>query len=107
TPNISAHARVAIQSIDQASNLRPLAVRDPNAIPCVKVTFVPVNGGASHSIQLARDSGQTTSNGPDVWDNSGDNGGNGDQIGSLPAGNVYMQTVLYAQGSDGTCNTMS
>ncbi|HXH96010.1 MAG TPA: pilus assembly protein TadG-related protein [Gaiellaceae bacterium] len=113
-PNISARSRVTIQGIGTATNLKPLGVRDPGAIPCIQVKFVPTGGTgtppATQTVQLALNQTATDNlapYGPDVWDNSTDNNNAGDSI-SIPSGwNLYMQTTLYAQGSSGDCSTMS
>ncbi len=114
-PNISAHARVTLQGIRQANSLKPLGVRDPGAIPCIEVNFIPFGGSgtapATQTIQLAPNRTATQSNGPIIWDNSGhtdpNTGNPGDAV-KIPSGwNLYMQTILYAQGSSGTCSTMS
>jgi hypothetical protein len=104
SPNISAHARVAAQGIGVANNLKPLGVEDPGVVPCVQVKFVGPSG--SQTVQLLVNNALTTSNGPIIWDNSGNNGGAGDAI-NIPSGaNLYMQTTLYAPGVSGTCSTM-
>jgi hypothetical protein len=105
-PNISAHARVVIQGVGQATNLKPLGVRDPGSIPCIRVNFIPTGGTgtppATQSLQLTVDNGLTGTSGPVYWDNSG-----GNSI-TIPNGwNLYAQTILYAQGASGTCTTMS
>jgi hypothetical protein len=112
-PNISAHARVTIQGIGSSTNLKPLGVRDPGAIPCMKVNFIPTGGTgtppATQTITLLLNKAATANplnvNKWDIWDNSTDSGG-GDQI-TVPNGwNLYMQTIMYAQGASGTCSTM-
>jgi hypothetical protein len=105
-PNISAQARVAVQGIGVANNLKPLGVEDPAVTPCVQVQFVPTNGGATQTVQLAVNNNLTTTTGPIIWDNSSHNGGAGDGI-NIPSGaNLYMKAVLYAPGASGTCSTV-
>jgi hypothetical protein len=110
-PNISAHARVAAQGIGSSNNLKPLGVRDPGVIPCIKVNLIPFGGTgtapATQTVQLAVNNGLTGSTGPTFWDNSSHNGGTGDAIGVPSGWNLYVQTVLYAQGASGTCSTVS
>jgi hypothetical protein len=110
-PDISAHSRVAAQGIGSSNNLKPLGVRDPGVVPCIKVNVIPFGGTgtppATQTVQLAVNNGLTGSTGPVFWDNSSHNGGTGDAIG-IPSGwNLYVQTVLYAQGASGTCSTVS
>jgi hypothetical protein len=109
SPNISAHARAVIQGIGSSNNLRPLGVRDPGVIPCIKVNLIPFGGTgtapAPQTVQLSVNNALTASTGPVIWDNF--NGGSGNSI-SIPSGwNLYMQTILYAQGASGTCSTVS
>jgi hypothetical protein len=106
-PDISAHARAAVQGIGEAANVKPLGVQDAGVVPCVRVKFVPTSGAtAPQTVQLAVNNTLTGSNGPIFWDNSGHNGGAGDAI-TIPGGaNLYMQTTLYAPGADGTCGTL-
>jgi Putative Flp pilus-assembly TadE/G-like len=110
-PNITAHARVTVQGIGSSTNLKPLGVRDPGAIPCIQVKFIPTGGTgtppATQTLQLTLDNSLTGTTGPVFWDNSTSNGGSGDAV-TVPSGwNLYMQTILYAEGSSGTCSTMS
>lgn len=43
-PNISAHARVALQGIQSEKGVRPLAVGDASYIPCVQANFLDNDG---------------------------------------------------------------
>lgn len=106
-PNISAHARAAVQGIGSSTNLKPLGVEDPGVTPCLQVKFFPTAGAsAPQPIQLAVNSALTTSTGPIIWDNSADNGGTGDPI-TIPSGaNLYMKAIIYAPGASGTCSTV-
>lgn len=107
-PNISAHARVSLQSLVAASHLLPLAVGDAAYVPCVKVQFFPAGSSTpSTTIQLALNKPLTKSTGNPVWDNSADNSGNGDAVAIPAAGTyAYMQAILYSQGASGTCSTV-
>ena len=106
-PTISAHARVEAQGVSEGTNLKPLFVRDPGTTPCVAVKFIPVGGTgaapASKTIELQPNQALNTSTGPIVWDNSQDAGG-GDNVHITSGWNLYMQTILYAQGAGGTCD---
>jgi hypothetical protein len=42
-PTISAHARVSLEQGTYENNIKPLAVRDASAIPCVDVRFINAN----------------------------------------------------------------
>jgi hypothetical protein len=94
-PNIRAHARVEIQRLLQANSIRPLAVRDPSATPCVNVNFVQTNGNdpgtaATQSVTLhAEPADPNNPGGPIIWDNGG-----GSSV-KIPNGaNLYMQASL-------------
>src|SRR5262249_26452702 len=107
TPDISAHARVSLQSLASASQLLPLAVGDAAYVPCVKVQFIPSVSGTTTTIPLQLNQSLTKSTGIPVWDNSTANSGNGDQV-PIPAPGtyLYMRAVLWSQGSSGTCSTV-
>jgi putative Flp pilus-assembly TadE/G-like protein len=99
-PNIRAHARVEIQRLLQANNIRPLAVRDPSATPCLTVNFVQTNGSdpntpQTQSIALTAEAPDPTNpGGPIIWDN-----GAGSTV-KVPAGaNLYMQVFPNNCGS--------
>jgi hypothetical protein len=75
-PNISAHARVEIQPVKSANDLRPIAVREPGVTPCATAKFVDAttgaplldSGGQQVTVGLNRDplvSGQ-----PVTWSNA-------------------------------------
>ena len=80
-PNISAHARVAAQGIGSSNNLKPLGVRDPGVIPCIKVNLVPFGGTGTRRrprpFSSRVNNNLTTSTGPTIWDNWSHNGGYG------------------------------
>jgi Putative Flp pilus-assembly TadE/G-like len=55
TPNISAHARVQLQGIQQLSNnLRPIAVRDASFTPCVTANFLDNDGNTIANVKLTK-----------------------------------------------------
>jgi len=107
-PNISAHARVTLQTLIAASHLLPLAVGDAAYVPCVKVQFFPAGSSSpTTTIQLALNKALTKSTGNPVWDNSADNSGSGDAVAIPAAGTyAYMQAILYSEGASGTCSTV-
>jgi hypothetical protein len=91
-PNIRAHARVEIQRLLVANSIRPLAVRDPSATPCLRVDFVQTNGNdpntpAVQSFNLTAEQPDPNNPGaPVIWDN-----GAGSSV-KVPAGaNLYMK----------------
>jgi hypothetical protein len=102
-PTITAHSRVGVEGVGQENSIRPLAVRDAGLTPCITVKLVNTNNGTVvKSVDLAVNAAATTAaNGPIVWDN-----GAGSVV-DVPSANLYAQTVLHAQGADGTCNTSS
>jgi putative Flp pilus-assembly TadE/G-like protein len=103
-PNISAHARVAVQSLAVASQLLPLAVGDAAYVPCVQVKFFPAGSSTpSTTINLALNKPATKAAGNPVWDNTNDGSGSGDAVAipSTGTGYAYMQAVLYSEDTSG------
>jgi hypothetical protein len=104
-PTISAHARVTLEPLQTAANLKPLGVGDGAFVPCLKVNFYD-GSTLVKTIQLKRNPSAVAASGL-VWDNSTDGGGSGDQLQMPAAGrNLTMQAVLYSEGSSGTCSTV-
>ena len=94
-PTITAHARVSLEQGTFENNVRPLAVRDDAATPCVSVNFVNANTDAViKTITLSKDAtGDPNFPTAVLWDNSG-----GDTV-SLPSAganlsDVYVQPFL-------------
>ena len=94
-PTITAHARVSLEQGTIENNVRPLAVRDDSATPCVSVNFVNANTDAViKTITLSKDAtGDPNFPTGVLWDNPG-----GDTV-SLPSAganlsDVYVQPFL-------------
>ena len=81
-PNISAHARVALQGLQSEKGVRPLAVGDASYIPCIKANFLNNDGVVIASEKLTR---VGTS---DTWTSVGD----AKQI-QIPTANTNPVTV--------------
>jgi len=93
-PTISAHARVSLEQGIFENNIRPIAVRDDSAIPCVSVNFVNASTGTViKTVALTKDaSGDPNFPTSVLWDNPA-----GDTV-SMPSAanlaNVYVQAFL-------------
>jgi len=94
-PTITAHARVALEQGTSENNIRPLAVRDDSATPCVSVNIRNAKTNALiKTITLSKDaSGDPNFPTAILWDNAG-----GDNV-TLPAAganlaDVYVQPFL-------------
>lgn len=70
-PNISAHARVALQGIASEKGVRPLAVGDASYIPCVTANFLNADGSTIVSEKLIQQK-DAKGNPTGVWDSTKD-----------------------------------
>jgi len=103
-PNISAHARVALQGIQSEQGVRPLAVGDASYIPCVTANFLNNDGALIASEKLTRIGSS------DTWTSAPTNTSPGDvkQI-QIPSGNtnpVTVQLFLWDCSSSSPSGTM-
>jgi hypothetical protein len=105
-PTITAHARVSLEQGTSETNIRPLAVRDDSATPCVSVNLVyasgPNAGQTFKTIQLSKDAtGDPNFPTAILWDNPA-----GTNVGSLPSGvnlsDLYVQPFLNNCAGTGT-----
>ncbi len=93
-PTITAHARVSLEQGVIENNIRPIAVRDNSAIPCVSVNFVNAQtNNVIKTVALTKDA-TPDPNFPTaiLWDNPG-----GDTVALPPAtslADVYVQPFL-------------
>lgn len=88
-PNITAHARVALQGIASEKGVRPLAVGDASYIPCVTANFLNADGATIASEKLIEQK-DANNNPTGVWDSSKDA-----KAISMPSGNpVTVQLFL-------------
>jgi hypothetical protein len=70
-PNIEAHARVEIQQVQVAENVRPIAVGDASEIPCITANFLNSDGAVITSEKLVQEEDQNN-NPTGVWDSTAD-----------------------------------
>jgi Putative Flp pilus-assembly TadE/G-like len=54
-PNIEAHARVELQQLQVAENVRPIAVGDASDIPCITANFLNADGNLVTSEKLVQE----------------------------------------------------
>jgi hypothetical protein len=94
-PTITAHARVSLEQGTFENNIRPLAVRDDSATPCVSVNFVnATTNTVIKTVALTKDAtGDPNYSTGILWDNPG-----GDTVPLPSAGanlsDVYVQPFL-------------
>lgn len=97
-PTITAHARVSLEQGTSETNIRPLAVRDDAATPCVSVNLRyasgPKAGQILQTVTLSKDgTGDTNFPTANLWDN----GPNGTSV-TMPSGtnlsDLYVQPFL-------------
>ncbi len=96
-PTITAHARVSLEQGTSETNIKPLAVRDDAATPCVSINLVydsgPNAGQTFKTVQLSQDgTGDPSFPTAVLWDNPA-----GTSI-TMPSGtnlsNLYVQPFL-------------
>jgi hypothetical protein len=97
-PTITAHARVALEQGTSENNIRPVAVRDDSATPCVSVNFIDASGPNAGTVIKTINLSQDQTADPNyptgiLWDNPS---GATVQLPSAGANlsNVYVQPFL-------------
>lgn len=69
-PNITGHARVALQGIQSEKGVRPLAVADATYTPCAKANFLDLDTGAPIASETLKREVDAQGNPTNTWDSS-------------------------------------